>query len=74
MVSTTKPLLGTGEVVVMDSGFCVLEGFISIVETDVLGLELIKKRHYWSKGVPTEEIIWHVKKRSLVMWMRLKVQ
>ena len=31
MVSMKSPLWGTGKAVFMDSGFCVLEGFISMV-------------------------------------------
>ena len=31
MVRTTKPLWGTGKVVVMESDFCVVDGFISMV-------------------------------------------
>ena len=46
MVRTKKLLLGTGEVVVMDSGFYVLEGLISMVEKGVFGSELIKKWRY----------------------------
>ena len=37
MARTKKPLWGTGKVVVMDSGFCVLEEFISMVEKGVFG-------------------------------------
>ena len=44
IVRITKPLWGTGKVVVMDSGFCVLEGLISMVEKGVLRSALIKKR------------------------------
>ena len=43
--------------VTKDSGLCVLEGFISMVDKGVLGLALIKKRRYWPKGFPEEEIL-----------------
>ena len=46
MVRTTKTLYGTGKGVVMDSGFCVLEGLISMAENNFLGLALIKKQRY----------------------------
>ena len=36
MVRMTKPLWGTGNAVVMDSGLYVLEGLISMVEKGVL--------------------------------------
>ena len=65
MVSMIKPLWGTGEMLIIDSGFFSLEGLIPIVEKDVLGLTLIKERRYWPKGVPVEEILWHIKKLGL---------
>ena len=40
-----------------DSGLCVLEGLISMVDKGVLGLALIKKRFYLPKGFPAEEIL-----------------
>ena len=45
MARTTKPLWGTGKVVVTDNVFCVLEEMIAIIEKGVLGSALIKKRH-----------------------------
>ena len=39
------------------SGLCVLEGLTSMVDKVVLGLALIKKRRYWPKGFPAEEIL-----------------
>ena len=44
----------------MDSGFCVLGGLVLMVEQGVFGSDLITKRRYWPKGVPEEEIIWHM--------------
>ena len=58
----------------MDSGFCVLEGLISMAEKGVLGSALIKKRRYWPKGVPAEEIFGTRKTSRLGMWKRFKVQ
>ena len=51
--------------VVMGSGLCLLEGLISMVEKDVLGSELINKRRYWTKGMPAEEIIWHMQNKEV---------
>ena len=65
MVRTTKKLWGTGEVVEMDSRFCVLEGLISMDGKCVLGSELIKKRRYWPKGVPVEEILPHIQNKEV---------
>ena len=43
--------------VTKDSGLCVLEGLISMVDKGVLGLVLINKRRYWPKGFPEEDIL-----------------
>ena len=43
-VSMKKSLCETGEVLVMGSGFCGLEGLISMFEKGVFGSALIKKR------------------------------
>ena len=58
------PLWGTGKVVVVGSGFCVLGGLISMVEKGVMGSSLIKERCYWHKGVPVEEIICHMQNKE----------
>ena len=47
-----------------DSNLCVTEVFSSMFEKSVLGLALIKKRCYWHKGVPAEEIIWHMQNKE----------
>ena len=36
-----------------------------MVDKGVLGLDLIKKRRYWHKGVPSEEIIWHMQNKEV---------
>ena len=51
--------------VVTESSLCVLEALISMVEKGVLGSALIKKRCYWPKGVPTEEIIWNIQNKEV---------
>ena len=40
----------TGKVVVINSGFCVMEGLILIYEQGVFGLSLINKQYHWPKG------------------------
>ena len=65
MVTTTKPLWGTGMVVVIDSGFFVPDGLISMVDKGVFGLVLFKKRCYWPKGVPSEDILRHTQKKEV---------
>ena len=55
MLRCTKPLHGTGKVVVLDSGFCVLKGVVELKKRGVFAAALIKKRRYWPKYVPGEE-------------------
>ena len=43
IVYMKNPILGTGKVVIMDGGFCVLEELILMVEKGVFGSALIKK-------------------------------
>ena len=49
----------------MDSGFFVLEGFISMVEKVVLGSAFIKNLCYWPKGVTVEEILQHMQNKEV---------
>ena len=65
MVLMKIPIWVTGKVVIVDIGFCVLGGLILIFERGVLGLVLINKRRYWPKGVPAEEIIWHMQQKEV---------
>ena len=50
---------------VMEIGFCVLEGLISMVEKGVLWSASIKKQYYWHKGVPAEEILRHMQNKEV---------
>ena len=50
------PILVSGKAVLLDSGFCVTKGIIEL-DTKVFNAEyLIKKRCYWTKGVPGDLI------------------
>ena len=54
-----KSLYGTGKIVILDSGFCVLEGLIELRKMGVFAGALIKKRRYWPKHVPGDQIDEH---------------
>ena len=56
MCEMTVPLHGTGKIVSMDSGFCVTAGILHLHDHGVYGQSLIKKRKYWPKGVPGDQI------------------
>ena len=51
-----KSIYGTGKIVVLDSGFCVLEALIQLRKQWGFAGALIKKRKYWPKHVPGEAI------------------
>ena len=55
----TKAIHGTGNVVVMDSGFCVLKAIIELRKKGVFSSALIKKRRYWPRYIKGEEIKEH---------------
>lgn len=59
MLRCTKPIWNMGKVVVMDSGFCVVRGICELMKRGVYSSALIKKRRYWPKDVPGEEIREH---------------
>ena len=51
LLRVTKPLHGTGKCIVLDSGFCALEGIARLKEKGVFAAAQIKKRRYWPKHV-----------------------
>ena len=56
MMRMTKPLFGTGKVVVMDSGFCVLKGLVGNLAHGVYGTTGINKIRYWPKYCKVDAI------------------
>jgi hypothetical protein len=46
-----RRLYGTGSVVILDSGFCVLEALCELRKRGVFSSAVIKKRRYWPKHV-----------------------
>ena len=53
MLRMCKPIFVTVKAVVFDSEFCVAKG---IVELEASGGALIKKRWYWLRNVPDDDI------------------
>ena len=51
-----KGIFGTGKVVILDSGFCVLKAIIELKKMGVFASAMIKKRRYWPKNIAGEEI------------------
>lgn len=51
LLRLTKRLNGSGKVVILDSGFCVLKGIIELRKKGVFAAAVIKKRRYWPKYI-----------------------
>ena len=64
LLDLCKDLYGTGKVVVLDSGFCVLEGLIALKKLGVFAHAVIKKRRYGPKYIPGDEIEEHMKEKK----------
>ena len=56
LLCLTKTLFNTGKIVVLDSGFCVLQGLVELKKAGVYAVAVIKKRCYWPKYVPRDKI------------------
>jgi hypothetical protein len=57
LLHLTSPIWATGKIVVLDSEFCVLKAITELQKVGVYSsAALIKKRRYWPKGIPGEDI------------------
>ena len=58
-------MAGTGKIVVLDSGFCVLSALVQLKKIGVSAHAVIKKRRYWPKFIPGEAIENHFKDKQI---------
>mmetsp|Transcript_5873 Transcript_5873/g.14984 ORF Transcript_5873/g.14984 Transcript_5873/m.14984 type:complete len:441 (+) Transcript_5873:607-1929(+) len=65
MVLLTKPIRGTGNVGVWDSGFCVLRGLVNLRKRGIFSAIFVKKRKYWPKNVPCAAMKDHLSSKPL---------
>jgi Transposase IS4 len=65
LLHLTKPLWGTGNVVVLDSGFCVLQPLIEIRKKGVFAAAVVKKRRYWPKHIDGKRIKEHFEDKEI---------
>ena len=65
LLRLTKALYTTGKVVILDSGFCVLQAIIALRENGVFSGALIKKRKYWPKWIDGDAIDRHMEDRAV---------
>ena len=61
LLHVLEPIFGKGSMVVLDSGFCVLKGFVELKKCGVYASALIKKWKYWPKYIKGEAIKQHFK-------------
>ena len=64
LLRLTEPVWGTGKIVVLNSGFCVLQGLIELKKKGVYAHALIK-RQYWPKHVPGDNVIAHFTRKQV---------
>ena len=60
----TKFFHGTGNVLIMDSGFCVVQALVELKKRGVFSSALIKKRRYWPKHIKGEAMKEHFKDKE----------
>ena len=65
LLRLTKSVWSSGKVFVLDSGFCVLQAIVELKKKGVFAAALIKKRRYWPKHVPGDEIIQHFAEKEV---------
>ena len=71
MLEMTKPLYGTGKVVVAESGFCDCDGVVACHNKGVYVQAYVKKRSHWSKGVLGDDIDDHLREAPLALCQTL---
>ena len=60
-----KSQFGTGKTVVLDSGFCVLQGLVELKKNGMYAHAFIKKRRYWPKHVPGDAVMEHFNNKEV---------
>jgi hypothetical protein len=58
-------MTGSGKVVILDSGFCVLQALVELRKVGVFASAVVKKRRYWPKYIKGEDIIAHMKDKEV---------
>ena len=59
LLRLTESIWGSGRVVILDSGFCVLKAIVELRKRGVYSSALIKKQCYWPAHIPGDEIKKH---------------
>ena len=56
LLRLTEPIFNTGKIIILDSGFCVLEAVIALKKKGIFASALVKKRRYWPKYIAGDKI------------------
>ena len=65
LLRLTRPIWGGGKVLVLDSGFCILQAIIELKKKGVFAASLIKKQRYWPKYINGDAIIQHFQDKEV---------
>ena len=65
LLECCKPIFHSGRVVILDSGFCVLDAILKLRSRGVYASAVIKKRRYWPKHIKGDEIERHMKDKNI---------
>ena len=65
LLRLTSPIWGSSKVVVLDSGFCALQGIAKLWKKKVFGAALIKKCCYWPKYIQGNQIKKYVDDKAV---------
>ena len=67
LLHVLEPIFARGNVVILDSGFCVLKWIVELKKWRVYASTLIKKRKYWPKYIKADAIKQHLMRKLLVI-------
>ena len=65
LMRLTESIHHSGRVVIMDSGFCVLQSLIQLASVGVYESAVIKKRRYWPKYINGDAIDLHFESKDI---------
>jgi hypothetical protein len=65
LLRLTESIHHSGRVVIMDSGFCVLQALVKLASFGVYSSAVIKKRRYWPKHINGSEIDLHFDSKEI---------
>ena len=65
LLHVLEPIFARGNVVIPDSGFCVLKGIVELKKCGVYTSALIKTRNYWPKYIKGDAIKQHFDEKAV---------